>query len=257
MISFMRNLVGVKTDQAVQSAVETLVRWDPKSATEAELRTMEEHLDKLGLQVAQARAAYNKEQKEADAIASLSRQRMAAAEHLQRQLDTETDPGKKAQLESSLATLVNMLEQMAPDIDREAQDARDARDFLDMLEKTYADAGNKLKSARSELQRAERELARAAQQRQVAEQRADAARQAAGLSGATSSLGTALKAMQDAAAKDLANAEAASAKARLLKPTKPEEEDPNIKAALAIASGTGPAPTSLSDRLAALRSRQG
>ena len=53
MISFIRNLLGVKTDQAVQSAVEALVRWDPKSATEAELRTMEEHLDQLGLQVAQ------------------------------------------------------------------------------------------------------------------------------------------------------------------------------------------------------------
>ena len=79
MISFIRNLVGVKTDQAVQSAVEALVRWDPHAATEAELRTMEEHLDQLGLQVAQARAAYEKEQKEADAIGQLSRQRMAAA----------------------------------------------------------------------------------------------------------------------------------------------------------------------------------
>lgn len=255
MISFIRNLVGVKTDQAVQSAVEALVRWDPKAATEAELRTMEEHLDRLGLQVAQARAAYDKEQKEADAITALSRQRMAAAEHLQKQMETEADAGRKAQLEKSLETLVNMLEQMAPDIDREEQDARDAREFLDMLEKTYADAGNKLKQARAELQRAERDMGRAAQQRDMAQQRAEAARQAAGLSGATSSLGTALKAMQDAAARDLATAEAANSKARLLKPSKPEEEDPNIKAALAAASGAKPLPSNLSDRLAALKGR--
>ncbi|MBP2291573.1 hypothetical protein [Azospirillum rugosum] len=255
MISFIRNLVGVKTDQAVQSAVEALVRWDPKSATEAELRSMEQNLDQLGLQVAQARAAYEKEQKEADAITALSRQRMAAAEHLQKQLETEADAGRKAQLEKSLETLVGMLEQMAPDIDREEQDARDARDFLDTLEKTYSDAGNKLKQARSELQRAERDMGRAAQQRDMAQQRAEAARQAAGLSGATSSLGTALKAMQDAAARDLASAEAANSKARLLKPSKPEEEDPNIKAALAAASGGKPAPTNLSDRLAALKNR--
>src|ERR1700738_2186063 len=64
MFSFVRNLVGVKTDQAVQSGLEALVKWDPKSATEAELRTMEQHLDELGIQVAQARASYTKEQNE-------------------------------------------------------------------------------------------------------------------------------------------------------------------------------------------------
>ena len=65
MISFIRNLVGVKTDRAVQASVEALVRWDPQAATEAELRTMEQHLDDLGLQVAQARATYEREKKEA------------------------------------------------------------------------------------------------------------------------------------------------------------------------------------------------
>ena len=33
MLAFIRNLMGVKTDQAVQGAMEALVRWDPKSAT--------------------------------------------------------------------------------------------------------------------------------------------------------------------------------------------------------------------------------
>ncbi|MDT8267372.1 hypothetical protein RQ832_29290, partial [Roseomonas sp. DSM 102946] len=67
MLAFIRNLVGVKTDQAVNSAIEAIVRWDPKSATEAELRTMEQHLDRLGMQVAEARQAYEKEAREAQA----------------------------------------------------------------------------------------------------------------------------------------------------------------------------------------------
>ena len=71
MFSFVRNLVGVKTDQAVNSAVAALVRWDPQSATEAELRTMEQHLDELGMQVARARQSYDREQKEADAVQTL------------------------------------------------------------------------------------------------------------------------------------------------------------------------------------------
>ncbi len=256
MLSFIRNLVGVKTDQAVNGAIEAIVRWDPQSATEAELRTMEQYLDELGRQVAQARMSFDKEKKEADAIQQLSQQRMAAAEQLNHQVESETNPTRKSDLERSLATLLGLLEQMAADIDREKQDAEDARSFLESLEQTYNQAGQKLKAARDDLNRAHRDMGRAAQQREMAEQRAQAARQAAGLSGATSGLSVALKAMQDSAARDLAAAEAAASKAKLLQPTSPEKDDPNISAAMAKVSGALPATASLTDRLQALRQRQ-
>jgi hypothetical protein len=252
----MRNMIGVKADKAVQSGIDALVRWDPQSASEAELRTMEQHLDDLGQQVARARQGYDKEQREAEAIQALSAQRMAAAEHLQNQLNAETDPAKKTELERSLSTLLTMLEQMAPEVDREKKDVVEAKEFLDMLEKTYAESGGKLREARAQLERAQRDMGRASQQRQMAEQQADAARRAAGLSTTTSSLNVALKAMQDAAARDLANAEAANMKSKLLKPTQPEQEDPNIAKAMQLASGKPEAPVSLTDRLAALRARQ-
>jgi hypothetical protein len=180
---------------------------------------------------------------------------MAAAEQLQRQAAAETDPARKGELEKSLGTLVTLLEQMDPDIDREAKDATEAHEFLNMLQDAYAKAGAKLKAARSDLDRAQRDMARAAQQRDVAGQRAEAARQAAGLSSATSSLNVALKAMQDSAARDLAAAEAANAKAKLLTPTSPERDDPNIVTAMAAASGarTG---ASIGERLTTLRERQ-
>lgn len=255
MLSFVKNLIGVKTDRAVEAGIAALVKWDPQSATEAELRTMEQHLDELGIEVAKARQACDKETREADAIKALSVQRMAAAEQLQHQMAAETEPGRKAALEKSLGTLVDMLEKMAPDVESETRDAVDARDFLESLESAYQGAGAKLKNARAELDRAQRDMGRAAQQREMAEQQADAARRAAGLAGSTSGLSVALKAMQDTAAKDLANAEAASAKARLLRPTKPEEDDPNIAAALAAASGKPTGSSSLVDRLAALKAK--
>ena len=247
MLSFISNLVGVKADKAVQAGVEALVRWDPQSASEAELRTMEQHLDDLGRQVAIARQSYDRELKEAEAIQALSHQRMIASEQLEKQIAGETDPTRKAGLERSLGTLVTMLEQMTPEIEREKKDAADAKDFLEMLEKTYADAGGKLRQGRSELDRARRDMA----------QQAEAARRAAGLTSATSSMTVALKAMQEAANRDLASADAATAKARLLRPTQPEQDDPNIAAALAAAAGNSPAPQSLSERLAALRARSG
>ena len=101
-------------------------------------------------------------------------------------------------------------------------------------------------------------MKRAEHQRELAERQAEAARRAAGLSSTTSKLNVALKTMQDAAAQDLAAAEAANAKARLLKPTSPEEgDDPTIAAALAAVSGAKPPPQNLSERLAALKARQG
>ena len=129
---------------------------------------------------------------------------------------------------------------MAPEIEREEAEAKDAQDFLQMLEQTYADAGAKLKRARVRSGPRPARHVRAQQQREAAERRAEAARQAAGLASATSGLSVALKSMQDAAARDLASADAASAKARLLKPTKPEEDDPNIAEALRLASGKEP-----------------
>jgi chromosome segregation ATPase len=256
MLAFIRNLVGVKTDQAVNNAVEAIVRWDPKSATEAELRSMEQHLDQLGLQVAEARQAYEREKREADTIQALSQQRLAAAEQLQSRAEAATDPAEKAALERSLSTLLTMLEEMTPEVEREKQDAADAQDFLNTLQQTYEQAGNKLKSARADLTRAQRDMTRADVQREAAERRAEAARQAAGLSGATSGLSVALKAMQDAAARDLAQAEAANSKAKLLTPTRPEKDDPNIAAAMDAAAGRLPVPTNLGDRLAAIRQKQ-
>lgn len=253
MLNFIRHLAGVKKDQVVQAGIEALVRWDPKGATEAELRAMEEHLDQLGLEVAEARAAYNREKQEANAIQSLFHQRMAAADVLQGQVTAEVDPGRRAQVEKSLTTMLDLLEQMQADVEREASEAADAEDFLKMLEQTYADAGAKMKQARSQLEQAERDMRRAEQQRELAERQAEVARRAAGLGQTTSSLNVALQTMKEAAAKDLAQAEAASAKAKLLTPTRPEQDDPNIAAAMAAVSGAQPTAQSAAERLARLR----
>ena len=58
MLRFMGNMISVKANKTVQSGIEALVRWDPQTASEAELRSMEQHLDDLGHQVAAARQAY-------------------------------------------------------------------------------------------------------------------------------------------------------------------------------------------------------
>ena len=54
----------------------------------------------------------------------------------------------------------------------------------------------------------------------------------------------------------MAAAEAANAKAKLLTPTRPEQDDPNIASAMAQVQGRAPAQAGLGDRLAALRQKQ-
>ena len=257
MLGFISNLVGVKTDQLMQNSVEYLVKLDPKAATEAEIRQMEQQLDKLGTELAEARIAFNREKKEADAIEQLAAQRMAAAEKIEQQMMAEADPARQATLEKSLMTLVGMLEKMNPEVERERRDAQEASEFMEMLEATYKDMGDKLRNARSELERAQRDMKKAEQQRASSERRAEAARRAAGLAGATSGLSVALKAMRESAEEDMKEAEAARMKAELLQPTKPEEDDPNIAAALASVGvgGSVPPGVSASSRLALLRAK--
>ena len=106
-------------------------------------------------------------------------------------------------MERSLATLVGMLEQMTPDVEREKQDVEDAGEFLRSLEEAYEQAGRKLKSARDELARAQRDMARAGQQRKWRSSAPMPRARPRDLVSATSGLNVALKAMQDNAQRDL------------------------------------------------------
>ena len=74
-----------------------------------------------------------------------------------------------------------MLEQMAPEVDREKKDAADAKDFLEMLEKTYAEAGGKLQAGPLASSSAPSATWRApGSSAQMAEQQAEAARRRPG-----------------------------------------------------------------------------
>ncbi len=253
--SFFKNLLGVKADQVVQGGIELYVKWDPKGASEAELRTMEEKLDDLGRHVATARAKYGEAQKELAQVETLHHQRMTAADSIQAQLEAETDPTRKAALEKSLGTLLDLMEKMVPELEQDKKDAEESHAFLNQLEEAYAQLGEKLKSAKGDLERAQREMERAQLSKQAAAERAELARTAAGLTGTGSSVNIALKAMHDAAEKDRIAADAQNSKAALLKPTTPETDDPTIAAALRAAEGKAPAPQSLSERLAALKQK--
>lgn len=251
--SFLTSFGKAKADGAVQSAIDALVRWDPKGASKAEMLEMEKHLDDLGRRVAVARSTFKTEAAEYEQVAALYNQRYAAAQKLEQLIEEEIDPTRKASLEKSLGVLLEQLEKTQPDLDREHKDKEDAQELLSRLEDTYADAAAKLRSAKENLERAQREMERARNEKERAEEMAEAARQSAGLARSTNSLNVALEAMQRQAEKTRQEAEAARMKAGALKVSEPEKEDPNIAAAMAAVAGKRPVHASAAERLAALK----
>jgi len=240
-LAFIKNLLGVRKDNLVTNAIEAIVRMDPKAATEAELRTMEENLDRIGRAVADAQIAFDKEKREAEAIVAMFNQRLAAAELLQTKILGEDNATTKAGLQKSLEDLLGLIEGMHDEVAREKQDAADAEQFLNELQTSYSEAAGRIRTAR-----ADRQLG-------AAKGREQHARELAGLATASNGIDLALNAMKNAATEATNAAAVADTKARLLTPTAPEKTDANIAAAMAAAAGTPAAPASSADRLAALK----
>jgi chromosome segregation ATPase len=253
-MSFMGNLFKKHAENAVNSVQRFLVTIDPETATEAQIAEFSDQLRKASEELASARADYQKEQKEADEIAALYNKRLQAATILEQQLSEAVDPAQKESLSASVEKIVTMLEQMKPDVDREKQEADEAKQMMDELTVFVEESAATLKDARARLDHAKSEMRRAELEQERAEKHARTAEVLAGIKQGSGTFNIALDAMQKKADQSRIKADAANTRSSLLTPTKPEQDDANIAAALAKASGkTAPESTSISERLAALK----
>ena len=253
-MGFLGNLFRKHAENAITSVQQFLVTLDPETATEAQMAEFSDQLAKASEELAKARADYQREAREADEIAALYEKRLQAATILERQSAEATDPAQKDSISASLEKLVVMLEQMKPDVEREKQESDDAKLMMDELTKFVEESAKALKLARSRLEHAKSEMRRAELEKERAEKRARTTEVLVGIKKDSGTFNVALEAMQKKA--DAANlkADAANTRSRLLTPTKTEEDDGNIAAAMAQASGKSvPLTGSTADRLAALK----
>jgi chromosome segregation ATPase len=252
-MSFIGNLFKKHAENAVTSVQQLLVTLDPETATEAQIAEFSDQLRKASEELASSRVEYQKEQREADEIVSLYNKRLQAASILEQQLG-EADPAQKESLSASLEKVVSMLEQMKPDVDREQQEAVEAKQLMDELTMFVEESARTLKDARARLDHARSEMRRAELEKERAEKRARTAEVLAGIKQGSGTFNVALDAMQKKADQSRIKTDAANTRSSLLTPTKPEQEDANIAAALAQASGKPDmAKASVSERLAALK----
>jgi len=247
---FIKNYGKGKLTDTLGGLRDAIVGFDPEGATEAEIATMEENFDKVNREFSKAKQDWLREKQEADTIEDLYQQRLAAAEHIQQQLDAW--PDNADQLSAALNQLVETLESMAPEVQREKEEARDAKEVMDDLEATVQLYAENLRTARSQLKAAARAMEKAKRDEERAVVKAERAARLAGLKQNSSILGSALESMNKQAADAWARADAAKHKAELLGPAK-VEDNAIVKQALASVSVTSPASSSISERLATLR----
>jgi chromosome segregation ATPase len=256
IFGFMKNLGRQKLGDAGRSLTEAIVSWDPEAASQAEIETMIEDLDKITREAANARQTFQKEKQQSDAARANYDRHLQAAEILNQKMEAAKTAGNDAEVQSvsaSLDKLLKQLETLRPEVDREAQEAEEAKSVMEELEEFARMAAEKLKTARSQLEAGKREMQRAELEKQRAQERAAQAERLAGLREETSNLGVALSAMNRQAEKARAEAEAAGMKATLLSPEK-TSEDKNIDEALKAVSGEKKeTQASFADRLAALK----
>lgn len=252
MLEFLKQYFAKKAGDVQSGFVNLIVTFDPESASEAEIGELDAVLTKLTRQMVDAKKAWDKEQREAEAIRQAYSLRVSAAERLQAQ-QANASPEDKANYEASLAKLVAELEKMVPDVDREEAEATEAKTYYDELNNAVKTASERLKTARARLAEAKRRMDTAQIKAQRAAEQEERAKALSGIKQQADTLGTAFDAMSKRAADLEAQAQVHQEKAKLLTPPK-EEEDPLIAQAMREAAGTPPDKT-LSERLTALKTK--
>ena len=249
---FLKHYGMNKATDVLDEFATAVVAFDPQAASKAQLTMMEAELNKLGHRLAEAEAEVAREHRETEELKQSYQQYLQAAEILQVKLQEGDNPEAGAETKASLARVIDKLELMKPEIEREESEDQEVEAWRSELRQAFEELAKKIRSAQTELKTAHRQMEMANLRRERAAEQDRRAKEAAGLTSSISSLSVALDAMNQETAKVRAETEAMKLRAGLLQPDR-LDSDPNIAAALVSARGGSAGDrASLSDRLAAL-----
>lgn len=253
--NFLMNYGKVKAEGVTNSIMTALVNADLEGASEADLLTYEQNLDKLVKAVSEQASIAEKERSEAIEIVALYNQKLAAIEFLQADLVNTSDADTVSQLNAVIEEEVAALESMLPEIEREKSEAAEAEaDLADMKELAKASAET-LKGARKALENARKDLERAKRTTEKEEMRLKRQQELKGLTTNVGKLSTALDIMKKQADEEKVKADSIKLKGQLLG-VGDDKKSNLMQAAMEKAAGKAPASTqSISDRIAALKNK--
>jgi len=218
-MNFFSNFIKSKASDVKDNLTEMLARWDPETATQAEVDTMYDEFVNLSKKLEKARQTMEREQAEAETIKKAYNKKMDILDVLQTRkssLDENSDPSVEREIDDAIAELTSTLEDLMPDVEREIEEAKEAKEYFDELSSAVKDLGDKIKTARSSIEKAKKRMERAELNVKKAKEREERAKELAGLKNATKSTGAAFDALTRAAEKMEADAAAANNRTKLL-----------------------------------------
>lgn len=248
MLGFLKHFGLTKAHDAGKKVMETIATWDPEGASEAEIRQIDEQLNEVLKNLASAKSDYNKEKAEADVARLNYEKSIRAAEILQKRVEENPSDVDSANM---LNQLITQLETLHPEVEREEREAIEAAEVVAELDELAKMIAEKLKTARSQLESAVRDMKKAEAEVERAKERADRAAVIAGIKEDSSSLNSALSAMRRKADESRQEAAAATTKADILSTPSADKKLADFIESI----DTPAAPTSISDRLAALKKK--
>ena len=257
--SFLAQLGIAKMGKIGDTIVTSLVKFDPETASAAEIVEMDINCNQLAARVAQAETQVEAAQRAIEQLqTTLDRNKQAAVilgDHLQAapQGGTAADS-----LNTKLTTVLNEIEQIGGEdgtgmsagglFDAKQRYVESSNDLTEWRE-THKHAVEQMTGARERLRKAHADMERAAAEQQRAEERKRQAERDAGLKQGLDTTNVALSAMEQAADAARTAAHAASIQTDALRQTSSKSAEDIVAEALA---GQTPKASAL-DRLAKLR----
>jgi len=233
---FLKHYGMAKAGGVLEEFAAAVVEFDPDAASSAQLSMMEAELDRLGTRLAEAEAEAQREHRETAELRQRYEEHLQAAQLLEARLADIAEPASRTETEASLARIIDKLEQMQPEIEREEQEDREVEAWRTELRRSFEELAQKIRTAQNELKSARRQMDTARLQRQRAAERERRSSEAAGITGSIGSLSIALDTMNQQTTKVRAETAALTLKAELLRADAPDS-DPIVAEALAAARG--------------------
>lgn len=253
-MNFFGNFIKTKASNAKNNLTEMLAKWDPETATEAEINTMYDEFVKLSKKAEQARQSMDKEKTEAKNIENSYNKKLQILDVLQNRKAEAENSGNTEELEEivvAMNELLDSLEELKPEVEREVEEAKEAEQYFNELSEAVQNLGSKIKTARKTIENAKKRMQRAELTAKKAKEREERAKELAGLKSAANSTGVAFDALTRAAEKMEADAKAADSRSKVLNSLNPKEEKNSLIAKIEaeMSENQVSKPTSLEDRI--------
>lgn len=203
-LSFLGKFGMELGNTALSGFISALAKFDPKTASAADIAMMEDEVKKAATLKVDAAHEIDGKGGLKEHLAQLEIDRdsaITALGILQNQHAAANDAGK-ADIARRAAVIDRQIGVLEDQIKSDRDSLAAAQEWLGQVTEALEQAATNLSGARQALADAQREAKSAKRERETAEQQAERTKQLAGIRGATSHLGVAIGAMKESAASD-------------------------------------------------------